>query len=136
VTGHVRPAGAYPGMRKIMMLGFLSACSTASAAPAASGHYCNLGVFSPEELARHHELVEKLAPRVVEHRELADGYAFRLPGDFRETGELIDGTRRCCPTLNYVIEFAPKSGPTWLRVTGSDSAKSFIREEFSVLMGK
>jgi hypothetical protein len=120
-------------MRNFMwLIPMLLTLPTARAAPP-TRHYCNLGVFTKEELARHKELVRRLVPVVQGRRELDDGYAFRFSGQFKEAGELFDGTRRCCPTLGYRLDFAPDGGEATLQVTGAGAAKEFIREEFSVL---
>ncbi len=109
--------------------------SPPAAAPSPSGHYCNLAVFTPEEKARHHDIVEKFRTAVGEHHELANGYAFDFPGTFKEAGEWADGVRRCCPTVEVALDFSPRSGPAVLRVTGDGAAKEFIREEFKALFG-
>jgi len=98
---------------------------------ARSGHYCNMGFFTPEGLARHNALVEKIAAGVTESEELENGYLFKFSGHFREAGEWLDGVRGCCPTLDYTMTFAAQDGPATLRIWGGPGAKEFIREEFS-----
>jgi hypothetical protein len=103
--------------------------------PKPTGHYCNLGAFTPAEAERHRALVPKLASSTTARVELADGYAFKFSGQFREAGEWLDGVRRCCPTVKYQLDFEPNAGVAWLRVTGTNGAKDFIREEFRPLFG-
>lgn len=75
---------------------------------------------------------------VVGIRELADGYAFGLPN---ESGVLLKGAefvtleRLCCPFLGFALEVEPEGGAVWLRLTGRDGVKAFIREEVSGLLG-
>src|SRR5262249_46730143 len=100
---------------------------------APSGHYCNLGVFTRDEHERHRALVGKFQAAVTATRELASGYSFEFGGQFKEAGEWLDGVRRCCPTVDYHVDFASRGGPAVLRITGGDGAKEFIREEFKPL---
>jgi hypothetical protein len=104
-----------------------------SSGPTPTGHYCDLGALSPEETARLKALVPKLAAATTDHRELENGYEFGFSGQFKEAGELVDGARRCCPTVAYDVSFAPRSGPASLKITGGPGAKEFIREEFAPL---
>ncbi|HKB08957.1 MAG TPA: hypothetical protein VKF61_11810 [Candidatus Polarisedimenticolia bacterium] len=103
----------------------------AAQAGAPTTHYCNMGFFTPEGLARHKALVEKIAAAVTESDELENGYLFKFSGQFREAGEWLDGARGCCPTVEYTLTFATQSGPATLRITGGPGAKEFIREEFA-----
>jgi hypothetical protein len=100
---------------------------------APSGHYCNLGVFTRDEHERLRALTAKFHTAVTATRELADGYSFEFGGQFKEAGEWLDGVRRCCPTIDYHVDFASRGGPAVLRITGGDGAKEFIREEFKPL---
>jgi hypothetical protein len=113
-----------------------SAAQASPASSAPSGHYCKLGVFTKEEWARHKSLVPKLAAATTARRELENGYEFQFSGVFKEAGEWLDGVRRCCPTVEYRVTFAPQGGPASMQVTGSDGAKDFIREEFAPLFSK
>jgi len=99
-----------------------------------SGHYCNMGFFTPEGLARHEALVEKIATAVTESDELENGDLFKFAGQFREAGEWLDAVRGCCPTLEYTVTFAAHDGPATLRIWGGAGAKEFIREEFSKII--
>ena len=40
--------------------------------------------------------------------------------------------RQCCPFFTFEMEQARDQGPVWLRVTGSDGVKEFIRAEFGL----
>jgi hypothetical protein len=115
----------------------LAACKTAEASPpptpTPTGHYCNLGVFTPEEHAHLKSLVPKLVAATTTRKELPNGYAFEFSGQFKEAGEWLDSVRRCCPTVEYEVAFAPRGGPASMRITGGAGAKEFIREEFAPL---
>jgi hypothetical protein len=106
------------------------AAAPADAAP--TGHYCNLGVFTREEHERHRALVTRFHAAVSASHELANGYSFDFGGQFKEAGEWLDGVRRCCPTIDYHVDFAARGGPAVLRI-GGEGAKEFIREEFKAL---
>jgi hypothetical protein len=99
-----------------------------------TGHYCNMGFFTKEALARHEELIPKIVAAVTDREEIPDGFVFKLSGQFREAGEWLDGVRGCCPTVEYAITFTPRSGPATLRISGSAGAKEFIREEFRPIL--
>ena len=108
----------------------------ASAADTPPGHYCNMGVFTATSLKRHQELVVELMSAMDGRRELPNGYAFKFSGRFAAAGEWLDGVRRCCPTLDYQVDFERQAGTAWLRVTGDAGAKEFIRNEFHQLVEK
>lgn len=35
--------------------------------------------------------------------------------------------RLCCPFLRFLVEVEPNSGPLWMRLTGREGAKEFLR---------
>jgi hypothetical protein len=108
--------------------------SRATAEPP-TGHYCNMKVFSKEELARLKDLEPLLAGAVTRRDELADGYAFVFDGKMKWAGEWLDDVRRCCPTVRFDVSFSPQQGAAVLKITGEHEAKVFIREEFARLFG-
>src|SRR5580704_13431349 len=65
----------------------------AAASASLGGHYCNMGFFTPETLARHKALTVKLATAITGVEELPNGYAFAFSGQVREAGEWLDGVR-------------------------------------------
>ena len=88
----------------------------------------------PQHLATAREVFALIA----ELRELPDGYEFRLgdaPELLQKVAEFISLEKLCCPFLNFAIEGAAEGGPVWLRLSGRDGVKAFIREEISGLTG-
>ena len=88
---------------------------------------------SAEFRARESTLLAQFRSVVVATEELADGYAFHLPGD-RKTiallAELIAAERACCPFLRFEIQAEPNHGPVFLRVIGPVGVKNFLRTIF------
>jgi hypothetical protein len=67
--------------------------------------------------------------------ELADGYAFRLPGEKRLlalVAELIIAERECCPFLTFQLTAKPTMGALTVRMTGPDGTKEFLRISFKL----
>ena len=94
---------------------------------------CNANTLSAPERARHEELSRRLFAAVDEQRELADGYAFRMTADnLVRAAEWVSLERRCCPFFTFGLEQSRNGGPVWLRVTGPEGVKAFIREELGL----
>jgi hypothetical protein len=87
--------------------------------------------LSDEELrGREATLLAQFKSAVVAAEQLADGYAFQVPGDKESLAlvlNLILAERECCPFLMFQFTAAPKMGPITLRVTGPDGTKEFLR---------
>jgi hypothetical protein len=91
---------------------------------------CTLDVFSSEERARHRVLTEEIRVRVEGLRELPDGYALRLPSDpstYLAAAEFALLEHRCCPFFRIALELEEGQGPLWLRLTGAEGVKEFLR---------
>ena len=100
-----------------------------------SGFVCNLGVMTTDERARYILLSRKLMRASEERRELDNGYAFRMAAEtisLLEIAEWMTFERRCCPFFTLQIEAAPNAGPIWLRMTGAEGIKEFIRAEIGI----
>jgi hypothetical protein len=96
---------------------------------------CDMSALTSEERARHHALAQKLRPAVLEFTELPDGYAARLPSDPAMVlcaAEFITLERLCCPFFTLALEVENDRGPLWMRITGREGIKPFIRAEFSI----
>ena len=85
-----------------------------------------------EQRKRYSILVRDLLSRHLELKELPDGYAMRFPNDsvlFKEISEWATLEHLCCPFLTVTLELQPDQGPTWLKLTGRDGVKEFLRAE-------
>src|SRR5579872_6114965 len=100
--------------------------------PATGNFICNLGAMNQQERERYASLSRKLFNASEHRRELDNGYAFRVATEkisLPEIAEWIALERRCCPFFNLLIEAEPHTGPVWLRMTGAEGIKDFIRAE-------
>ena len=94
---------------------------------------CVMVALDDAQQRRRKELEERVAASIEEVRELADGYAVRLPSDARtvqEVAEFVTYERLCCPFLDFEIRVEREGGPLWLRLTGREGVKEFVRIEF------
>src|SRR5947207_14040490 len=76
------------------------------------------------------EIVPKLYKAVQEIQELPDGWAWRLPSApeiLMLVAEDLNMERLCCPFVDYTLEVTPNRGPFWLRMTGVEGVKVFLR---------
>jgi len=76
------------------------------------------------------EIVPKLYSAVQEIQELPNGWAWRLPSTpeiLLLVAEDLNMERLCCPFVHYTLEIEPNQGPFWLRMTGSEGVKGFLR---------
>ncbi|HEY6193701.1 MAG TPA: hypothetical protein VI504_01550 [Candidatus Eisenbacteria bacterium] len=98
----------------------------------AAGHdlACNLGALSPRERVRHAALGQQLLASVEERRELANGFALRLPAERRVTAARWAALeQRCCPFFAFELTRPAGRGSVWLRITGGPGVKQFMRDE-------
>jgi len=95
---------------------------------------CDPSGISPDEMEYWvNDIIPKLYKEVQEIQELPNGYAWRLPSK-PEILPLIAADlnmeRRCCPFVHYTFEIERNRGPYWLRMTGGDGVKAFLRMSF------
>lgn len=106
--------------------------------PQESPFACDMSAIEPGRRQKHLATSEALFRAVVDIGELPDGYAFRLPNESEvllKAAEFVSLERLCCPFLGFALEVEPESGAVWLRLTGREGVKAFIREEISGLLG-
>ena len=99
---------------------------------------CDMTAIPPEQRQVHLTTSKDLFSRIEEFRELSDGYEFRFasgPDLIVKLGEFISLEKLCCSFLKFVIEVEAEGGPVWLRLTGREGVKAFIREEINGLLG-
>ena len=102
-----------------------------NSAQAAPGFACELAALSREERVHHRQLTDQLLAAVVERVELKHGYGFRLPSSSLPlVAEWAGLESRCCPFFDFELALAKDHGPLWLRITGAEGIKAFLRAEF------
>jgi hypothetical protein len=108
---------------------------TASSAQKTQAFACSLTALNAEQRKRHAELAKTLKESVKEIQELPDGYAFRLPGDTKTilaTAEFISYERLCCPFFKFDLEVESDGQPLWLKLTGREGVKQFLKTAFDI----
>ena len=98
---------------------------------------CDMSVLSPEQRQMHLNTSRDLFTSLKQIRELSHGYEFRLEGSnvIVKAAEFISLEKLCCPFLNFILEVEAENGPVWLKLTGREGVKAFVREEISGLLG-
>ena len=94
---------------------------------------CDRMTLTPEVRKRHFdELEPKLIGLRKSVREVADGYEFEFPADEKTYQLLTEWAiqeRLCCPFFDLNVRLDREGGPLWLRVTGREGTKNFIRAD-------
>jgi hypothetical protein len=92
---------------------------------------CDRMAMTPAIRKRH---FEELGPTLLKlkksTRELADGYEFEFPADEKTFQLLAEWTiqeRLCCPFFDINVRLDREGGPLWLRLTGREGTKDFIK---------
>lgn len=93
---------------------------------------CNLN--DAEFQRRRADLLKSFQSRLLETKELNDGYAYRFASDadrISDLAQLITFERECCPFLQFDLRVEPANGPLWLKLTGPEGTKDFLKSLFS-----
>ena len=95
---------------------------------------CDRAALNPEQRKRH---FDELGPALRSLRrsthELAEGYEFEFPADaatYQLLAEWVGGERLCCPFFNIDLRVDREGGPLYLRLTGREGVKQFIKGDF------
>src|SRR5580700_11027559 len=96
---------------------------------------CNRTALTAQARKRHFdELSPALRARKKSIRELRDGFEFEFPPDtatFELVSEWVAGERLCCPFFDIDMHVEREGGSLWLRLTGREGVKQFIRADFA-----
>jgi hypothetical protein len=93
------------------------------------------GSARPRSRKRHDILTKDLLAKHLEIQELPDGYGMRFPNDrslFTALSEWTTLEQLCCPFLTLTLELQRDQGPIWLKATGDDGVKGFLRAELGI----
>ncbi|HEV2119168.1 MAG TPA: hypothetical protein VGS11_03530 [Candidatus Bathyarchaeia archaeon] len=100
-----------------------------------SPFYCDLSALDQEQRKRHSILAKDLFPTHLEIKELPDGYGIRFPNKpllFKGLSEWATLEQLCCPFLTLTLELQRDHGPIWLKATGQNGVKDFLRAELGI----
>jgi len=96
---------------------------------------CDRAALTLQARKRHFdELSPALRDRKKSIRELPDGFEFEFPSDtptFQLVSEWVAGERLCCPFFDIDVHVEREHGRLWLRLTGREGVKQFIRADFA-----
>ena len=96
---------------------------------------CDMTALDAAQRERQHILMKRFRASLQETQEINDGYAFRLAADTETilfAAEFITIERLCCPFFNFALEVGPPDAPLWLRISGREGVKEFIKMELGL----
>jgi hypothetical protein len=96
---------------------------------------CDINALNAEQKRRYPEVLEQLQMSVQEVKELPDGYAYRHVTNAETLlliGEFIALERLCCPFLDFTLVAEHECLPMWLKLTGPEGVKQFLRAEMEL----
>lgn len=94
---------------------------------------CALTALDAEQRRREDVLLKEHLASIREVKERVDGYSFRYPADiglFARMAELVALEHRCCPFLDFQLEWSRTQDEPWLHVTGGARVKEFVIDTF------
>lgn len=96
---------------------------------------CILNGLTTEQRKRQSALKKQMEESTREVSELANGYAFRFKSDqshIMMLAEFMSLERLCCPFFDFELEVAAGKDAVWLRMTGREGVKEFLKAEFDI----
>lgn len=94
--------------------------------------YCTL--TTPEFRERKKTLVAGLKAKVLERKEVANGFQYKFNGTdelLDKLNEFIKSERDCCGFFTFKVTVTP-DGMAWLEISGKDGVKDFITDELEL----
>lgn len=96
---------------------------------------CNPNAIPADMREQWVETGKQVYAAVQEVQDLPDGFRFRLPGEstmLLKVAEYISNERLCCPFVRFALDVEPNGGPIWLRLTGAEGTKEYMRSIFEI----
>jgi len=94
-----------------------------------------MSALDPEQRERYDILTKDVMAKHLEIQELPDGYGIRFPNNlslFTSLSEWATLEQLCCPFLTLTLELQHDQGPIWLKASGKDGVKDFLRAELGL----
>ncbi len=92
---------------------------------------CDMTAIDDDEHEDHLENGEAVFEAISEIQEIDNGYAFKLPPEtelIQQASAFIAKERLCCPFFEFSLNIGANRGPVWLRLTGREEVKPYIKE--------
>ena len=120
---------------KIWLLTAMALLLGASTVKRESSFACDRLALDAAARHRHFDILgPALAAAHKSVRELPDGYEFEFSPDratVQQVLEFANGERLCCPFFDITVRLDREGGSVWLRLTGREGTKQFIRSDFA-----
>jgi hypothetical protein len=121
------------------IIAFVAACGPEGKEPAMDPNdeipiACVLSALTTEQREREDILLEEHVRSVREVKEHDNGYSFRYGPDmnlFGRMAELVALEHRCCPFLDFQLQWGRAASDPWLHVRGGTRVKDFVRDTFA-----
>jgi hypothetical protein len=95
---------------------------------------CCHTVFTNEQRSDYKNAWNELEKRRLGITDIEMGFEHQFSGD-KDTlhllNEWISLERKCCPFLIFTVRVSNENEPIFLQITGTDQAKSFLRNELN-----
>jgi hypothetical protein len=94
---------------------------------------CNPNAVPAEMREQWVETGMQVYASVLEVQHLPDGFTFRLPTDsvmLLKVATYISNERLSCAFIHFTLEVEPYGGSFWLRLTGGEGVKEYMRSVF------
>jgi hypothetical protein len=115
---------------KIIKIGYNQAGQSKKSTPAV---VCKL--TSPELKSRKVTVIASLKAKMIEKRELVNGFSYKFTGSDSLVDELslfVKTERLCCAFLDFILRIKGDGSAAWLTVTGPKGTKHFISSEMEL----
>ncbi len=89
---------------------------------------------TPELRKRKETVIAALKQKLLEKKELANGYAYKFPDTdelLDELAEFIKTERTCCDFFSFGLSVSGDQREAWLELTGAEGVKEFIKSELN-----
>lgn len=90
---------------------------------------------SPELQKRKETVLASLKSKVIEKKELQNGFAFKFTGTdemLDELNEFIKTERECCSFFIFNLSISGDKSEAWLELTGAEGVKDFVSSELGL----
>ena len=82
---------------------------------------------------RRNTILREARQKMLEVKEIADGYVYRFPSDDDSLAQIVNLVRlerKCCQFLQFRITIEAGEGDAWLELTGTEGTKQFLSSLF------